>query len=277
MTDHLDQNPQREQMEHESMVRTLDAQTQAIWPQESKILSNRVTSHPKRILDIGCGTGLVALELAKKYVSSMVTGIDVLPKMVYSANEILGRSTFKDRVVFREADAMDLPFEKDSFDLILNRHVLQIIPDFNQVLKEMERVLKPGGRIHILAEDYGMIHFDLNDRNADQFWQNGPLNLGRSMGTEMQIGRKLFRYLKKHGFLNIQVDFVTVDPIRVDRAILVEIWEAWKDGYTEVLAKHSNFEIHEVAEYWNLMIETLKDPNKYAVWNIPVYSAEKPI
>jgi len=59
-----DLNPQAKQMADESMVRNLDAQARAIWPQESALIQRyALPAHPK-ILDAGCGTGEAALRLA---------------------------------------------------------------------------------------------------------------------------------------------------------------------------------------------------------------------
>jgi len=55
-----DLNPQAQQMADESMVRTLDAQARAIWPQEIELIRRYVLPEDTRILDAGCGTGEIA-------------------------------------------------------------------------------------------------------------------------------------------------------------------------------------------------------------------------
>ena len=60
--------------------------------------------------------------------------------------------------------------DDDSFDLVVNRHMLQSIPRAEDVIRELCRVAKPGGRIHLLAEDYAMIHFHPVDGDSDRFW-----------------------------------------------------------------------------------------------------------
>src|SRR5258705_13713192 len=73
-----DLNPQAKQMADESMVRTLDAQARAIWPQESELIRRYALPDDIRILDAGCGTGEGASRLAEMFLRATILGIDVL-------------------------------------------------------------------------------------------------------------------------------------------------------------------------------------------------------
>ena len=73
-----DLNPQREQMADESMVRNLDAQARAIWPQEAPLFSRYGLAPDIRILDAGCGTGEISSRLAEMYPKAQVLVVDVL-------------------------------------------------------------------------------------------------------------------------------------------------------------------------------------------------------
>jgi len=252
------------------MIRTLDSQAQAIWPQERDILSRQTINEPTRILDLGSGTGIVSNHIANLFPKSAVMAIDVLSKMIEFAKE---RYSSTNNLEFKQADGLALPFLSNTFDLVVSRHVLQIIPNYRNVLEEIVRVLSPGGRIHILAEDYGMIHFDLRRLDPEEFWKDGPINLGRALNTEMKIGRRLYNDLSELGFREIAIDYVTVDTLRVPRNVFADIWSAWRDGYTEILAANSKYSEKEVEVHWNEMIDCINDPKRYAVWQIPIYSA----
>ena len=80
-----DLNPHMKQMADESMVRTLSAQTRAIWPQESKLFARYALSGELNILDAGCGTGRHAVELAKA--GARVTGVDFSNGMLEKARQ----------------------------------------------------------------------------------------------------------------------------------------------------------------------------------------------
>lgn len=94
-----------------------------------------------RILDLGCGTGIVARVLRERLGGAAhVVGIDVSPVMLETARAVAPE------IDFREADAGSLPFPNASFDLVLCQEMLQFVPDRKAVLREVRRVLTPGGR-----------------------------------------------------------------------------------------------------------------------------------
>jgi ubiquinone/menaquinone biosynthesis C-methylase UbiE len=97
-------------------------------------------------LDIGCGTGFLSLELASR--GHEVTGIDFAPEMLALAKE---KATAAGAAVrFEEADAENLPFPTDSFDLVMTRHVLWTLPHPEAAIEEWIRVLRPGGRLAVI-------------------------------------------------------------------------------------------------------------------------------
>ncbi|HWN81988.1 MAG TPA: class I SAM-dependent methyltransferase, partial [Candidatus Udaeobacter sp.] len=86
-----DLNPQREQMADESMVRTLDAQARAIWPQEVALVRRYGFSGAIQILDAGCGTGEVASRLAELFPESRMLAVDILDHHLALARERYAR------------------------------------------------------------------------------------------------------------------------------------------------------------------------------------------
>lgn len=101
----------------------------------------------KRVLDVGCGGGHTACLIAQQH-RARVFGIDISEIMVAKANERAQRMGLKNLVDFRTADAYHLPFDNEFFDIVLIESVLTPLPgDKDQALKEMVRVLRPGGLI----------------------------------------------------------------------------------------------------------------------------------
>jgi ubiquinone/menaquinone biosynthesis C-methylase UbiE len=97
----------------------------------------------ERVLDLACGTGVVARLGAQLVGRGAVTGVDVNPGMLAVA-----RSVAADRAIdWREASAQALPLEDASFDVVLCQMGLQFFPDRARAVREMWRVLKPGGRV----------------------------------------------------------------------------------------------------------------------------------
>ena len=101
-----------------------------------------------KVLEIGCGKGISSLFFAQHYVCS-VTGIDISPIQIASAREKAESEKLAQRTTFIAADCQILPFCANSFDVALSECSISLVPDKNQVLDEVRRVLKPGGRFTI--------------------------------------------------------------------------------------------------------------------------------
>lgn len=266
--------PQAREMADESMVRNLAAQAEAIWPQEEPLFRRYPLPAGARVLDVGCGTGELELRLAPLFPQASFLGIDVEEPHLDRARERC--APYGDRVRFDPGDALALSFPSGQFDLVISRHVLQVLPDAPRAVAEMARVTKPGGRLHLLAEDYGMLWYHPTPHDSDEFWQRIPQVFGRAVGCDNHIGRQMFTILTDLGLHDISADYVVVDTLRVPRETLARIWEAWRDGYTDTLAEHTGAPRAQVAEIWREMIDCVRDPRGYALWQIPIWSARKP-
>lgn len=97
--------------------------------------------HITTVLEIGCGAGIVAATLREKY-NMNVTGTDVDPEQIEIAKKYHQEN---ESLRFFEADATRLPFGDQEFDVVLSLQVLHHIGDWQAVLGEVNRVLKPKG------------------------------------------------------------------------------------------------------------------------------------
>lgn len=255
------------------MVRNLAHQAEAIWPQESLLFRGYRLAGDLKILDVGCGTGEITARLAETYERATITGVDLIERHLEQAAERCAR--FGRRVAFRAADAFALPFGEGTFDLVVCRHMLQAVPRPSDAIAEMVRVLRPGGRLHLLIEDYGMIHMHPTRLDADRFWAIGPHAFGAATGTDLHIGRTGYGRLRPLPVEDIAMHYVVVDTLRVPRETFVGIWEAWRDGYADAIGEHTPFTREEALAYFEDMIVCLRDPDGYAVWQVPILTARK--
>lgn len=102
------------------------------------------------ILDVGVGTGNLALPALERWPSVRLTGIDVSSEMVRAVDGLADarlRPADRARFTTRVAPAADLPFADASFDLAITSFVLQLVPNRAAALREIRRVLRPGGRL----------------------------------------------------------------------------------------------------------------------------------
>lgn len=93
----------------------------------------------KDVLEIATGPGLLAKEVA--YAAKHMTATDYSEGMIAEAKKGYCPANLR----FEIADAMDLPYENDSFDIVLIANALHIVPDPEKVLREIDRVLRPDG------------------------------------------------------------------------------------------------------------------------------------
>jgi len=160
------------------------------------------------VLDVGCGRGLLAVGAAKRLSSGTVTGVDVWNRHAVSDNRagsVLENAAIegvRDRVAVKEGDARKLPFADGTFDAVVSNFVLHELKsraDRQQMMCEVARVLKPGGRVALVdfiftdecAEDLRKFGVD-TQRKRDgflSFWVSAILNLG-AVRTYHVVGRK---------------------------------------------------------------------------------------
>jgi ubiquinone/menaquinone biosynthesis C-methylase UbiE len=279
MTATSERNPQAAQMADESMIRTLAHQVEAIWPQESRLYSRYALPAGAEILDVGCGTGEATLRLSAIFPgASRITGLDLMPELLSVAQGRLGEraTTSVPESRFEQGDGFDLPFDDESVDLLVCRHVTQLVPDAKQLLTEFRRVLRPGGWIHVLSEDYGMLHFPPRAGvDPDRLWHEAVVPFTAATGTDARIGRKTLPILRELGFSHTSVQYLTIDTERVPRETLAGIFIAWRDGYAEALAEHSKLELANIRQLFDAVIHGVLDPASYGVWQIPVVAGRK--
>jgi demethylmenaquinone methyltransferase / 2-methoxy-6-polyprenyl-1,4-benzoquinol methylase len=111
-------------------------------PRWRRFLVSRVEAKPgDRVLDVATGTGAVALELLRQK-GCAVVGVDQSPQMLAEAHRRL-----EGRVQLREASADALPFDDGEFDALTFTYLLRYVDDPAATLRELARVVRPGGTI----------------------------------------------------------------------------------------------------------------------------------
>jgi SAM-dependent methyltransferase len=268
-----DRNPHAEQMADESMIRTLAAQASAIWPQERLLFTRYGPKADGRIADIGCGSGEITSRLARKYKQARVIGIDILASSI--AYAIRRYAALAPRLQFEQGDAFELRFENAQFDLVVCRHVTQSVPEPEKLLAELLRICKPGAWLHVLSEDYGMLQMMPRELDPDRLWHEGVVAFGRNTGADARVGRRTWSLLNELGVVDLRVDYVTVDTLRVPRATFAAILEAWRDGYADAIGANSALPAADARALFDYIICSIRNPRDYAVWQVPIVSGRK--
>ena len=100
----------------------------------------------QELLYVGCGAGTAATKIVQEYQCRLV-GVDLLEPMVESARQWAQRRGVSERMEFRVADAQDLPFDDNRFDVLICESVNTFVPDLDKAGREYARVVKPGGYV----------------------------------------------------------------------------------------------------------------------------------
>jgi len=155
------------------------------------------------ILDAGCGSGLFALALARAGRQSSVVGVDLSEGML-SAAAREARGLAVDNLRLARADACRLPFRDGAFEIVVAAGLLPNVNDWPQLLRELERVLGPAGRLLLVEVD----------RDA-----MGPA--GRFLFWAMILGQRFvsglaprFRFARSW-----DIRASTVEPVELERAL----------------------------------------------------------
>jgi SAM-dependent methyltransferase len=172
------------------------------------------------MLDIACGTGVVAREAARRNVTAQVSGLDMNPQMVEVA---AARSEDEGLpIAWHVGKADTLPFEDRSFDLVTIQQAFQFFPDKPAALAEIRRVLRPGGTfaLNIWASHDRQ---GINGAFADSV---ASVTGAASMHTPYAMGD-----------MSVISDLLTDAGFAVDSIELVEIECTWSpvDGFVELL------------------------------------------
>lgn len=99
----------------------------------------------REVLDIGCGSGGVTLHLARRHGAARVVGFDVEAPVIDYARRRAATQGLGDRVSFVHGAPGPFPFPDESFDLVFSKDALLHVPDKDALLREIFRILRPGG------------------------------------------------------------------------------------------------------------------------------------
>lgn len=153
-----------------------------------------------RILDCGCGPGSLTLSLAETANPEQIIGTDLEESQLEIARSEAVRRNI-DNASFEIASIYDLPFESNSFDIVVISAVIGNLQEPLRGFNEVHRILKTGGIIAVKEFDHGGDLFyptDTDFLNSLKLYHR----LRRHNGHDPESGRKVFAYLQKAGFRN---------------------------------------------------------------------------
>lgn len=171
---------------YDRMNHLLSARRDIAW---RRFAIRRLPQNAAKILDLATGTGDVALDLVRSQPQLEVVGVDFVQKMLDKAVEKTLLQGAHDRIRYVSADAMSLPFPNDQFDAAIIAFGLRNIPDRAGAIREMARVVRPGGKVITLEMTFPR---NLKMRRFFFWYLNRAIPL---MGKFAAGNREAYRYL----------------------------------------------------------------------------------
>ncbi len=266
---------QQAQMEAASMVGTLRAQAEMIWPLERPVLERIGLAGVATLADLGCGTGEFAGRAAETWPAMEIMGLDMFEGHLDLAREAWPRETHP-HLTFVHGDARATHALDASVEAVSIRHVLHALPDVDRVLAEARRILEPGGLLYVLAEDYAGLIFDTSEEGAQRLFFDATPALEKH-GTNLFHGRTAFREIRAAGFENVRVDPIVVDTTNVERATFARMLRFWRDGYADFIAEAGGFDPTDIRARFDALRATVEDEERYACWLLLALSARKSV
>lgn len=196
--------PSAQEQFDESASRQLEAVylTPDVVQQRESVMAMLQPQLGEQALDIGCGPGFTTEALALAVGSGgSVLGVDVAPPMLALAQR---RCSALPQVSFGLADVTRLPYADASFDISLASQVYEYVPEIDAALKELARVIRPGGRVVLVDTDWESAvwasHDETRMRRVIDTWNEHI--------PHPQLPRSLKRRLQQAGFSEVRVEVV---------------------------------------------------------------------
>ena len=208
------------------------------------------------ILDIGCGPGTITTDLAKIVPDGNVIGVDAVGSVLDQARR-LAISQDIQNVTFEEVDANKLSYADASFDIVFAHQLLQHVKEPVAILKEMRRVVKPGGIVAARDGDYSSFAWYPETEGLTK-WLALYDKVARANGGEPNAGRCIHAWARKAGF-KMQDIQCTVTSWCYSKKDETDWWsQTWSDrvlhsGFAETALVHgfaTKDELEELSQSW---------------------------
>jgi ubiquinone/menaquinone biosynthesis C-methylase UbiE len=167
------------------------------------------------LLDVGCGPGTITIDLAGRVAPGTVLGIDRAAEVVAQADALRER-TGAANASFTTGDVYALELDDASFDVVHAHQVLQHLQRPVDALRELRRVLRPGGLLAVRDSDYAAFVWAPDDPLLDR-WLALYHQLSANNGAEADAGRYLLGWVQAAGFTDARATSSTwtfADPER---------------------------------------------------------------
>lgn len=188
-------------------MKRLEKQANLGADREIKMLKNMGVSDDSIILEVGSGPGFYSKLLLDNFTDSEIISLDSDETLLNYANNMLSKD-YKERVTFINDDIMNSSMPNDYFDIIIARFVFQHLSDPIAALKEIYRILKPGGKVIIIDVDSELWGLTFPQSDLIKNLNSGLSKYQSTLNGNRDIGRSLLTLLRLINFENLNIESV---------------------------------------------------------------------
>ena len=154
------------------------------------------------LLDVGCGPASITADLAELVAPGRVVALDSSPSAIEAARATLAARGLLGGVELAVGDVFALPFEDGAFDVVHAHQVLQHVHDPVAALKEMRRVVRPGGTVAVRDAVYSAMSWFPRPEGMD-LWLSAYMATARANGGEPDAGSRLLSWARRAGLAHV--------------------------------------------------------------------------
>lgn len=223
----------------------------------------------RSVLDLGCGTGVAARSIARrKGFTGHITGLDISPYLVAAAKRLSEQEGVGHAVEFRAGDSHGLGLPDGSFDAVIAHTLVSHVDDPRAVLREMARVVKPGGKIAVFDGDYASITFGSDDVVKGKADDELIIN---ALVTNPRVMRQMPQLLQEAGLtLGTAFSYVVADIGKAD------FWAPALQSFLRLLPKAGAMTEGEAQAWVTSMLKRSEQGQFFGATNFYSYLATRP-
>lgn len=268
--------PIQQVIEDEEFIKVLRTQEKIVWDHERKILPRHGLRPGMRIADIACGLGDFAVRVNAEFKPEYIVAVDHSKAFLRHA-QTYARNLGLENVEYQYGDAATLLLPDNSFDFVSCRLAIQVFHLPDQMIQELCRICKPGGRIYITNEMLSTVAGYPEQEMVRMGYQR-YLELSRMVGMDFDMGVRTREILADANLEEIKGDLIYINNMNTDCYDFAKVVESWIKFCGDVAASAgADPRIHEeITIGLKAHIEAILSPKGYATWPIFAGSGRKP-
>jgi ubiquinone/menaquinone biosynthesis C-methylase UbiE len=223
----------------------------------------------RRILALGCGTGIEARALRRlTKPDTSIVGLDHSPVLIDNARRLTADEGLSDNVTYEVGDAHHTPYDDGEFDIVTLHTLISHVEDPGQVLREARRIVRPGGTIAVFDGDYASLTFAYPDHALAKTIEEKLMQL---IVANPRIMRDMPRLLREAG----------LELVEADGALYANIgsgsfWPSAADAYSVLLAR-TGLLLQAVVDDWRgFQVRSVADNTFFGASNYYTYLTRRP-